>query len=296
MNSRVVALWAGIVTVTMMAGSPAQSPGDEQAIRQSVDAYSKAYNNGDLKAVLAYWATDADYIDSDGATHKGREAIGKLFKAAADDMKGYTMDVAIKSLRFLSKEVAMEDGVISFTSPSGSKEGTRYSAVWVKTDGKWLISSARDLGEAGSVTSAADRLQGLDYLIGNWRADGPHGAVDVNVKWAPGKAFVILETHTKPKGGQAQTVTQWVGWDPQERAIHSWFFDSHGGFGQGYWHKDGSEWTSEINGMLPDGREGTATIGWKKVDDKNVVWSSRGRQVDGRPVADVELKLTRVEK
>ncbi|MGE3808845.1 MAG: SgcJ/EcaC family oxidoreductase, partial [Gemmataceae bacterium] len=259
------------------------------------DANRKCYNGGDIKGVLAYWADDADYIDTSGTSHKGREAIGKLFRAASENMKDTTMKVSITALKFLKQDVALEDGVITFTGPNGSKESSRYSAVWVKNEGKWQISSARDLGDGGSVTSAADRLAGLDWLIGTWQAEGPRGAVSVNARWAPGKSFVIIETTAKRKEGQPQVVTQWVGWDPQQRAIHSWFFDSQGGFGQGYWYQQDGQWLSDVNGMLPDGREGTATLGWKKIDDKTIQWSSRGREIDGQPVPDVEVKFTKVD-
>lgn len=273
----------------------AQNPLDEKAIRHSVAGYEAAFNKGDMDKLMGYWAADADYVDDSGTTHKGRAAIGKLFRRSAEDLEGCTMKLSITSLRFLKDDVAIEDGLLEMKSPGGSREATRYSAVWIKKEGKWVISSARDLGSAGSAIGVADRLKPLEWLIGSWRSESARGVVDVNCRWAPGKAFAILETNAKLKDGTSHSVTQYFGWDPQEGAIRSWFFDSHGGFGHGFWEKDGMQWTGSVVGMLPDGSEGSAVMIWKKIDDKNLKWSSRQRQIGGQEVPDLDLTFTRVK-
>ena len=61
---------------------------DEAAIRASVAAFEKAYNNHDAKAIAALFAPEAQMIDEDGKTVQGREAIEQVFTGVfAEDRK-----------------------------------------------------------------------------------------------------------------------------------------------------------------------------------------------------------------
>src|SRR6516225_4117630 len=106
---------------------------DEQAIRKAAAAHVEAMNKGDLNAVMAFWAPDADYIDESGKQTKGKEAITALIKKGLTENKGRKVSGKAHSLKFLRPEVAMEDGSLEFASPDGSKESNRYAVVWVKS-------------------------------------------------------------------------------------------------------------------------------------------------------------------
>ena len=60
------------------------------------------------------------------------------------------IEVKTESLRFLDADAAIEEGTATVTSPQtagetqGEKETTRYTAAYVKRDGKWLQDSIRD--------------------------------------------------------------------------------------------------------------------------------------------------------
>src|SRR6516225_4973450 len=61
---------------------------DEQAIRKAGAAHVEAMNKGDLDAVMALWAPDADYIDESGKVTRGKEALTALFRQGLADLKG----------------------------------------------------------------------------------------------------------------------------------------------------------------------------------------------------------------
>jgi uncharacterized protein (TIGR02246 family) len=102
---------------------------DEQAIRKAGAAYLEAMNKGDLDAVMALWAPDADYIDESGKVTHGKEALTVLFKQGMAETKGSKITGKSNSLKFLRPEVAMEDGTIAFVAPDGTKDSDRYTIV-----------------------------------------------------------------------------------------------------------------------------------------------------------------------
>jgi hypothetical protein len=75
--------------------------------------------------------------------------------------------------------------------------------------------------------------------------------------------------------------------------MRSWVFDSHGGFGEGNWQRDGNRWVVACAGVLPDGGTGQATNIWEFVDPKTFVWRAVDREVDGQPVGDMDVKFVR---
>lgn len=284
-----VALLAGL----SLAPAPQAGVEDEQGARKLTDAYSAAFNKGDLEGVMAHWASDADYVDDAGKAYKGKAAIAALFKQQLTNLKGYKLSIQVKTQRLVSAEVALVDGTVDVTSPDGVTESSSYSAVLVKSSGKWLLSRVRDLPQAGEARPGAGHLKQLDWMIGDWVYDGKLGEVHASARWIMNKNFIHQEYEVKAKGSEGITVSQWIGWDPATGRIKSWFIDSHGGHGEGLWSRQGNTWTIDAAGVLPDGRQGTATHTLKKLDDKTSVWQSHNRQVDGQPQPDVDIKFTR---
>jgi uncharacterized protein (TIGR02246 family) len=267
----------------------------EAALRKAGQGYVEAYNKGDLDALLAFWAADGDYVDAQGQAHKGQAALRALYKTNLEHFKGWKLTGRIVGLRFLKPDVALEDGILELAGPGGPPHVGRYAAVWIKKDDRWVISSARDVGgePAGEAPASAERLKELQWLVGEWtHADEP-GKITLACRWAPNKSFLIQEFQAQVKDAEPLTVTQWVGWDPVEGKIHSWFFDSHGGYGQSLWTRSGNTWKAEGDGVTPDGRIGSSVNNLKFVDDQSFHWHLTDRQLDGHPMPDVEARLVR---
>jgi uncharacterized protein (TIGR02246 family) len=292
------ALALSLTLASTQADEPAKALPDEQVIRESADDYCAAFNDGDVDELLDFWANDADYVDEDGETHRGKDAISALFRKAAEDLKGCKLNLKIDTLRLVKPDVAIEDGIAELTDSVGESDRTQYTAVWVKTDGKWLISSARDRpADEDSVSPTnADYLKPLDWLVGEWVSEDDGPTVQLASKWALDKNFLVQDYTVAGKDGDDMRVTQWIGFDPSTGQVRSWTFDSRGGYGEGLWTRDDNTWQSETTGVLPDGRVGTALNTVRFVDDTHLEWRSTGRTVEGQPMPDAEVRFVRNDK
>jgi uncharacterized protein (TIGR02246 family) len=294
---------AAVALVTRPSPNRAEAAGQagegkstaEAEIRKANADYAAAMTAGDADAVMAFWAPDADYVDETGKQTKGADKIAGLFKKALADEKGTKVAVKVQSLKFLRPEICLEDGVVERTTPTGVKETNRFAIVWTKTDGKWLISSVRDLPtEATDLPSiAAGALKELEWMVGEWTAGGDKADATVKVSWAANRAFLLMDYTIKQDQGDPLEVTVRVGWDPILARIRSWVFDSTGGFAQAYWTRDGKRWVVGTSGVLPDGGTGGATNIYEFVDENTFTWRSTDRDVDGTPLADAEMKFVR---
>jgi len=273
----------------------ASSTADELAVRKGAADYITAMNKGDLDAILAFWAPDAEYIDESGKATRGRDAIAGLFRQVLPDLKGQKVTARQHGLRILRPDVALEDGSLECAAADGCNETSRYAVVWVKTDGKWLITSARDLPAhvMDAPSLAYPRLKALEWLVGDWVDDTAKVDVTMNCQWGPNKAFLLLDYEVRREGHDPLTVKQRIGWDPHNGMVRSWVFDSQGGFGEGHWRKDGVRWVVECSGVLPDGSVGEATNVWQYVDGRTFVWRAIDREVDGQPIGDKDVKFVR---
>ena len=267
----------------------------EQAVRKAVAAYVEALNKGDLDGLMACLGPDADFIDEAGKTTRGRDALRAHFKTTLADLKGYKVSGKVYSVKFLRPEVALVDGSLEYAAADGTRDSNRYTVVWVKSGDKWLISSARDLpAEAEDAPSLTyPQLKSLEWLIGDWADAGGKGAVQIKCHWAPNKSFLLMDYEVKREGADALLVSQRVGWDPVNAMVRSWVFDSMGGFGEGYWSRDGNRWIVGASGILADGGTGGSTNVYEFKDDKTFLYRSVDREIDGQPVADVEVKFVR---
>jgi uncharacterized protein (TIGR02246 family) len=273
----------------------AKPSGAEADIRKANAGYGTAMAAGDLEAVIAFWSTDADYVDETGKQTKGKDAIAELFKKSLPDMKGAKVEVKVGSLKFLKPDICLEDGAVEKTAITGVKDSNRFAIVWTKTGDKWLISSVRDLPtEAADVPSmAAANLNDLGWLVGEWVDDSPKVDVTVTVKWATNRAFLLMDYVVKREGAEPMEVSVRVGWDARQARIRSWIFDSTGGFAEAYWRKDGKRFVVGTTGVLADGGTGGATNIYEFVDENTFLWQSTERDVDGQPLADAEVKFVR---
>jgi uncharacterized protein (TIGR02246 family) len=264
--------------------------GADQTIRRALADYAQAISKGDLPAVAALWAADAEYTDESGNITKGRDAVAALFRKFMADHKGARMALKATSVRLPKSDVALVDGTSTITLPDGHIDEGRFTSVWIKADGKWQVQSARDLpGNTGAAAPGA-ALKELQWMVGDWGAE--KGGVSVTVRWTLNRAFLLQEYKAKDGDGE-MLVTQLVGYDPLTERIKSWTFDSKGGYGEGLWSRDGNWWMVETAGVLPDGQTGTARNVIRFVDDRTVLFQNRDREVGGQPIPDAEVKLVR---
>src|SRR5262245_57999295 len=231
---------------------------DEAAIRANVAAFTKAYNAHDAKAIAALFIPNGQVVDEEGNASEGRDEIEKIFKELFTDNPKKQIEVNIESIRFIGPNVAVEEGSTKEALGTGeTPEYDRYAVMHVKRDGKWMMALAQD--KEGDAPTAHEQLEPLAWLVGDWVDDGGSTVVNSSCRWSEDGNFRLQEFKLQINGRNAMRVSQRIGWDPQLKRIHSWVFDSEGGFGESIWTRDGDAWIIKATGVRPDGKTGSAT-------------------------------------
>lgn len=289
-----VSLFVLVSVFPTFAGLISNQEDDEKAIRQSAVTYAEAFNRGDVDALLAQFAKDALYDEGEGDVVTGREEIRKRLKEGFDENPGAKMSIDIKSIRF-TKGRAIETGVATITPVKGDPITVPYRAIHQKQpDGKWLMSSVGPDVSAGDAAGAGP-LEDLAWMIGSWRDDEKDMDLTCNCQWTENRRFLLRSFAIHDKGSATLEITEVVGFDPANKVIRSWVFDSDGGFAQNTWSKRGGEWIISAKGTLSDGGSASAVNIIHPVDANTFTWSSTNRDVDGAMLPDVDdVKMVRV--
>ena len=258
---------------------------DEKTIRATADAFVKAFNAGDAKAVAALWTEDGEYVDDIGRRFTGRDAIEKAYAELFAGSPPIKIQIAIDSLRSLGENTAIEDGrAIVEPPPVGAPGISKYTAIHVKTNGKWLMASVRDawIEAPTAVWTAAD----LEWLVGNWVAEEYGVKTESTCGWAVDGRFLERRYTTTQVDGTKTSGVQLIGWNPEAGHVQSWNFSPDGGHAVGVWSPQQNGWTALIRGTTGDGIPTTAINRLTRLDDQAYVWQSVQRTVGGMALPD----------
>jgi uncharacterized protein (TIGR02246 family) len=272
--------------------SRADQAEDEALIRRNAEAYVAAYNNRDAKALAAMWSPEAVYSDpSTGESAVGREAIEKVFAGTLADLGDARLEVDVKSINFLSPNVAIENGAARVIRPNAEPEETNYTAVSVKRDGKWLLDRISEEEPPAPPPSNYENLKDLEWMVGSWIDQDEQATVQTDCEWTKNRNFMTRSFAVVVGDRVGMAGMQIIGWDPVAKQIRSWVFDSDGGFSEGKWTRNGDRWLIQQTGTLPDGGKSSAVNIITRVDDNSFTWQSVGRDVDGEVLPNVDEVL-----
>ena len=278
------------------AEEPKRNPEEEAALLKNAGAFVEAFHNGDAKKLASFWTPDGDYTSQTGRHVKGRENIEKAFKEFFAEHKGMKLRIDIISQRFITPDVAVEDGTTDVIPPDGDPPTrARYTIVHVKQGGKWMLSSVRD-AQFFPATNY-EHLRELEWAIGDWADESEKGAVGrLSFTWSENQNFMINSFATTLKNIALSSGTQWIGYDASTKKIRSWTFDASGSFAEGTWSREGKKWTIKSTSTTREGKKATATNIVTLVDADTITWQSRDRMADGKELPDIkEIKLKRVK-
>lgn len=282
-------LLAGSFAAVSSAARGAEASDEAAAIQQRVAAYVAAYNQHDAAALANLWAEDAVYRDRDtGEQVAGRDAIRDMFAAMFDADDASQLAVVIQSIRLVTPDVAIEDGVAEIATADGDVTSTAYTAIHVKQDGAWYLSSVRETDMPAPLPKEPSELDQLAWLIGEWADEADDATTDSQWRWTPGGHFLINRFGVRVDQRIEIEGTQVVGWDPAAGRIRSWVFDTEGGFGESLWRRVGNEWIVDTTFTLADGSQGSASNIYVPLDENTFAWRSVDRQIDGESQEDVE--------
>lgn len=265
---------------------------DEQAIRKAVTAFVELYNAHNTDGLAALFAADARMTLRDGTEFNSRDQIKQAFVQAFTDTPKCAVSVSVDSFRFLTPDVAVEEGSTSLF-PDGETlvANSRYTVVHVKKDGKWLMQSVRTVEEES--ISAYGELQPLEWLIGDWIDEGHNEDVETTFRWDDNKSFLLEEFRVIRGGEVVMKGTQRIGWDPQAKQIRSWTFDSAGGFGEATWTQVEDRWVVKAKAVTADGTSASATRTLTRAAPERVIWTATERLAGSEQLPDLAVTMVR---
>lgn len=265
---------------------------DEAAIRKNAESYVAAYNNRDAKALALMWSPDAVYIDPlTGETAIGQEEIEKVFAEAWADADDAKLEVDVKSVRFVSPSVAIEEGTARIVRPNQEPEESGYKAVNVKRDGKWLLDRVTEEVATPPRPSHYEHLKDLEWMIGTWIDQDEDATVQFDCEWTKNQNFMHRSFAVVVGDEIDMAGIQIIGWDPIAKQIRSWVFDSDGGYAEGKWTRAGERWQIQQTGVLPNGSRSSVVNIMTPVDRDRFTWASVSREIDGDVLPNVDEVL-----
>src|SRR5437899_2325602 len=154
-----------------------RNPEAEAAIQKNGEAFVEAFHKGDAKTLAAFWTPDGEYTDQAGTVLQGRDAIEKNFQNFFAQNKGMKVQIESQKLRFVSPDVAIEEGISEVFGPDGGPPSrARFTNTLVKLNDQWLLGNVRD--SAYEPPSNYEHLRGLEWAVGEWAGQADKGETE----------------------------------------------------------------------------------------------------------------------
>lgn len=190
---------------------------DRAAIRKTMRSFAEAFQKGDPGAAAAYLTPGAELIPYQGSPVRGREAIRKAMADHFTKNSRPRIKLEVESVHFPSRDSALEEGEIKVSTEKEANSTNRYSVLYVREDGKWLLAMIREW------PSERAALQDLDWLIGSWAAKTPEAEVQTAYEWFGNKSFIQAQFTVRQKD-KTFIGKQLIGADPKTGELRTWTF------------------------------------------------------------------------
>jgi uncharacterized protein (TIGR02246 family) len=274
------------------AGAQAAKPAptaEEKSIIDGMDAFAKLYSSANAEALAELFLDDASIVDPDGGATRGKGAVAEMYATAFQATPGLKLEPKVEEIQFLTPDVARVEGQSQLSSATGdAAEFTKFSALLVRRDGKWRIAEIREYAAPQADISPYERLQDLEWMVGDWVDESDNNRVESSVRWADNQSYLVRTYKVELQGEKRSSGTIFIGWDPQSGQIKSWLFDSNGGHGEALWTRTGEkEWIVKAQGVLRDGRPTSATQIHNIINKDAVKTSSIDRIIGGQVAPDI---------
>lgn len=271
---------------------PHGTDADWSAIAASAERFAEAFNSADAAAIAKNFAEHGEYVDADGNVFHGRDAIEAEFTAYFAEGPRATIEIDVKTLRFLASNLAVEEGTTYATfAESDHTSRTQYTAIHTKQGSDWLVASVRDSTDERS--KGEGMLSNLSWMIGEWMDESRDSMIETNVYWDDDGRYLIRDFNVVIEGSMAMKGTQRIGWDPLTRRVKSWVFDSEGGRMEGLWTQVDDGWLVKSKGVTSDGEIASATHLVTPITEDSFRWVSLDRVSGDEQLPDISLTIVR---
>lgn len=222
-------------------------------VRGMLLEYLRAFRSRDAAAVAACWSESADNrsLDSGEETH-GREQVEQVFQTLFEEDASAEIDLDIQEIRPLGGDVAVVDGISQLSFSTGDATASRFSAIVMKKDGRWMLESVREAATELPESSRGYAIRRVGEFAGRWESVSGRQDVSTHAFWTAGGGFLV-RSHTMQGEAGDREITEIIGWDPVRQGIRSWSFTSDGGFAEGSWTLDDDHFDVLLDGTTAEG-------------------------------------------
>lgn len=270
---------------------------EENELKSTFEAYIDAFNHKDYNKMASFWAEDATLQNPiTGETAEGRSEIEDYFKHKFENNQNEKILKTNENITLTNSEEATIKAAFQISEENEVKIAGKILIDFVKEDdGKWYILKYREFEKMDPV-SHFEKLEKLNWLVGNWIDESDDVEIHSNWSWDKNKNFLTERFTMKVLDENEFEGFQIFGWDPAQEKIHVWMFDSDGGFGNGTMTEEHNHWYVSMVFTLPDGQIGSSTNIYEKLDDDSYTFSSIARDIEGTVLPNVgpyEIKRIR---
>ncbi len=237
-------------------------------IQNTFADYLDDFNRHDANALAAHWVKDGENLDLDtGNRVVGQPAVERVFDQLFAHDETAQIGFQIDSIRPIRDDVVVVDGLSQMSLIDQEPHHSRFSAVLVRHEDRWLMESVRE-SSASAEPTIHDRLQQLSWLRGFWEDISDGITASLQCEWNEQGTFLIrrylITKETEPRGAEERlalgipallpneealektvdrlTTTEYIGWDPLQGQICSWLFRSDGHIAHFAWQRNGNAW------------------------------------------------------
>lgn len=266
---------------------------DLEILSANAKSFVTAYNKGDPESLAKLFLPSGEIVLANGDMISGREEITGFYTEVLTGDAKPKAALEAGSVRFITPSLAIEDGTLHVTQPSGEITSHQYSCVQVKQpDGTWLTASIRD--EIGDKAPAGEKLLPLEWLAGDWILEKNGTRTFLSFDWSDDGPYLDGKALTEQAGESSTMSTYRIGWNGNRKNYVSWAFDSAGGYTRSEWTTTDTGWLLRTAGVTADGEvnQSTQTL----VPDDNLqglTWITRDQTIGGESQPDTTIRVVK---
>ncbi|HBU37347.1 MAG TPA: hypothetical protein DEB70_06020 [Planctomycetaceae bacterium] len=281
-------------------------------IQNTFANYLDAFNRHDAIALAAHWVKDGENLDLDtGNRIVGQLAVEHVFDQLFARDETARIGFQLDSIRPIRDDVVVVDGLSKMSLTDQEPRRSRFSAVLVRHEDRWLMESVRE-SAASAEPTIHDRLLQLNWLRGFWEDISDGLTVSLQCEWNEEKTFLIRRhlitkelgqrgteerlamgipallpnEETSKKEADRLSTTEYIGWDPGHGKICSWLFCSDGRTAHFSWQRNGNAWLLQSLSDASDNKSPTQYLLQRAGDDELTLEHVSGNNCALIPEAD----------
>ena len=281
-------------------------------IQNTFANYLDAFNRHDAIALAAHWVKDGENLDLDtGNRIVGQPAVEHLFDQLFARDETARIGFQLDSIRPIRDDVVVVDGLSRMSLTDQEPRRSRFSAVLVRHEDRWLMESVRE-SAASAEPTIRDRLQQLNWLRGFWEDISDGLTVSLQCEWNEEETFLIrrhlITKELGQRGAEERlamgipallpteeaskkevdrlSITEYIGWDPGHGKICSWLFCSDGRTAHFAWQRNGNAWLLQSLSDTSNNKSPTQYLLQRAGDDELTLEHVSGNNCALIPEAD----------